>query len=285
MLRRRGVPLVDLPALGGVVRRTALLRAALALALLAALALDSAAARGREVREAGFLPTGTNGMLVLDASKSVELHANTQIAEILTQLAERNEPAGLVVFSDIAYELLPPGSPAEALEPLVRFFTPRVDAEGNPYLEEPFIANPWADAFSGGTQVSAGLLTALEALRRDGVENASILLVSDLETATGDRQRLTDALIRLRTENVQVRVVSLAPLEHSKEQVAAVLGPEVFIDPPQARLEGGGRVERRLEGVSPRPLLLAGGLVLLLLAAHERLLARLPVPARGGVGG
>jgi hypothetical protein len=278
--RRRGVPVADLPALGGVVRRTALLRAALALALIAAIAADAGVARGREVREAGFLPTGTNGVLVLDASKSVELHANRQIAEVLRQLADRNEPAGLVVFSDIAYELLPPGSPAEALEPLVRFFTPRVDAAGNPYLDEPFIANPWADAFSGGTRISAGLLTALEALRRDGVEHASILLVSDLETASGDRQRLTDALIRLRKEDVQVRVLSLAPLEHSKELIAAVLGPEVFIDPPQAQLEGGGRIERRLEGVSSRPLLLAGGLVLLLLAAHERMLARLPVPVQ-----
>jgi hypothetical protein len=278
---RRAIPLSDLSALGRVVRRTALLRVALALALAAALAADLAAARGREVREAGFLPTGTNGMLVLDASKSVELHANRQIVEVLRQLAERNEPAGLVVFSDVAYELLPPGSPAAALEPLIRFFTPRADAEGNPYVEDPFIANPWADAFSGGTQISTGLLTALEALRRDGVEHASILLVSDLETAPGDRPRLTEALVRLRTEGVQVRVVSLAPLEHSKELVARVLGPEVFIDPPAAQLDGGGRVERRLEGVSPRPLLLAGGLVLLLAAAHERLLARLPVPARG----
>ena len=277
-MRRRGLPTVDLPALGGVVRRTALLRTALVVALAAALAADAGLARGREVRQAGFLPTGTNGMLILDASKSVELHANRRIAALLERLAERNEPLGLVIFSDIAYELLPPGSPGRALRPLVRFFTPRLDSEGNQLAEEPFIANPWADAFSGGTQISAGLLTALDALRRDGVENASLLLVSDLETAPSDQPRLTDALVRIRDEGVQVRVLSLAPLEHSRELFARILGPDVFIEAEEVGFVG-GRVEQRLEGVSSRPLLLAGALVLLLLAAQERLLARIRVPA------
>ncbi|HVM17784.1 MAG TPA: vWA domain-containing protein [Gaiellaceae bacterium] len=276
-MRRPGLPTVDLPALGGAVRRTTVLRAALVLALAAALAAETAVARGRDVRQAGFLPTGTNGMLVLDASKSVELHANRQIAALLERLAARNEPLGLVVFSDIAYELLPPGSPGRALGPLVRFFTPRVDSEGNQLVEDPFIANPWADAFSGGTQISAGLLTALDALRRDGVEHASLLLVSDLETAPSDQPRLTDALLRIRDEGVQVRILSLAPLEHSRQVFAAVLGPDVFIEPEEVGFVG-GRIEQRLEGGSARPLVLAGCLVLLLLGAQERLLARVRVP-------
>lgn len=280
MARRRGLPFSDLPALDRVVRRTALLRAGLALALVCVLGAEAALARDTEVRRAGFLPTGTNGVLVLDASKSVELHANTKIAALLERLAERDEPAGLVIFSDIAYELMPPGSPGRALAPLVRFFTPRPGAEDDPYVEEPFIANPWADAFSGGTQISAGLLTALEALRRDGVERPSILLVSDLETASRDRPHLTDALVRLRAEAVDVRILSLAPLEESRELFARILGPEVFIEDDELALEGGGRIERRLAGPSPRPLVLVGGLLLLLLGVHERLLARLPVPPR-----
>lgn len=280
MARRRALPLADLPLLAGVVRRTALLRLALALALVAALAADAAFARGREVRQAGFLPAGTIGVLVLDASKSVETHANRTIAALLSRLAERDEPVGLVVFSDLAYELLPPGSPGSALAPLVRFFTIRPDAEDDPWAVDPFIANPWADAFSGGTQISAGLLTGLHALRRDGVERASILLVSDLETAPGDRPRLVDALVRLRQEGVQVRIVSLAPLEEPRDVFAGILGDDIFIEPEEVVFEG-GRAERRLEGASPRPLLLGGFLVLLLLGAHERLLARLPVPQRG----
>ena len=163
--------------------------------------------------------------------------------------------------------------------PFVRFFTIRADAEEDPWATDPFIANPWADAFSGGTQNSAGLLTALHALERDGVEQASILLVSDLETAPGDRPRLVDALVRLRQEGVQVRIVSLAPLDEARAVFTGILGDDAFIEPAEVRFEG-GRMERRLEGASPRPLLLAGFLVLLLAGAHERLLTRLPLPER-----
>lgn len=289
-MARRGLPLADLVSLADVFRRTALLRFALVLALVAALAAEASLARGRGVREAVLIPPGTNGVLVLDASKSVVANARIalllqrlrpnpyrRIEAVLRQLARGGEPVGLVVFSDLAYEMLPPGTPAHALEPLVRFFSPKPDVE-NALAEDPFIPNPWDASFSGGTQISGALLAALDSLRRNGVERPSILLVSDLE-APGDERRLTEALLQIREEGVELRIVSLAAVDTRQELYAGILGDGVFVEPAELDAMVGRRFETRFEGVSPGPLVLAGGLVLLLVGAHERLLVRLPLPA------
>ena len=62
---------------------------------------------------------------------------------------------GLVLFSDTAYEAIPPGTPSEALRPLVRYFTLR-PARTEGFLPT-FPVNPWANSFSAGTKISTGL--------------------------------------------------------------------------------------------------------------------------------
>ena len=54
------------------------------------------------------MPSGSTGMVVLDMSASVYEGA---MEETLQKMATTGEKAGLVVFSDTAYELLPPGTP------------------------------------------------------------------------------------------------------------------------------------------------------------------------------
>ena len=63
---------------------------------------------------------------------------------------------GLVVFSNVAYEALPPGSPASALRPLIRYFTVPT-ARRRPGAAAPLPTNPWTLSFSSGTRISAGL--------------------------------------------------------------------------------------------------------------------------------
>ncbi len=65
------------------------------------------------------------------------------------------------MFSDVAYELLPPNSPAGALLQFLRFFQPERVVHGTPI----FGRSPW-DQFSGGTRIAAGLKQAHQALRR-----------------------------------------------------------------------------------------------------------------------
>jgi hypothetical protein len=280
-VRRRGpapaIPSSDLAALARPVRRTALLRAGLALLLAALLAAEVAIARGGEVREAGFVPRGTSTVLVVDVSKSVEDGSVYRlISDALERLVELEEPVGLVFFSDVAYELLPPGSPASALEPFVPYFTPRQQAEQDPdSLVGP---NPWSDALSGGTKISFGLETARAALLRDAVESPSMVLLSDLDTASADRPRLTESLVRIVEEGIRLRVVPLGATSEGRAFFEGVVGPEAFVSPAELTGEAERRVARRLEAGSPEPLVLAGGLLLLLLAVNERLLARVPVP-------
>ena len=83
------VPLFRAPilaALGRAIRRTAFVRAALLLALAAALAAGAAAAREPEVGSAGLVPSGTNVVVVLDASASVQ--GSSRIADVLPELYE-----------------------------------------------------------------------------------------------------------------------------------------------------------------------------------------------------
>src|SRR6266496_2645632 len=122
--RSRGIPATDTSSLRGVVRRTML-----ALAVLAA--------RDSNVRQAPLVPSGTTGMVVLDLSASVYEAA---FGPTLEKMAKQGERAGLVVFSDAAYEVLPPGTPGHELLPFLRFFRPAPNSTTGT-----FPPNPWED--------------------------------------------------------------------------------------------------------------------------------------------
>ena len=121
----RSVPASEPGRLGALERRTRFLRLSLAAALCIALGLAVLVAQAEDEREAPLVPTGTTGMLVLDLSASVFEGA---LDETVAKLVKTDERTGLVVFSDAAYELLPPGSPSRELASLLRFFKARPDA-------------------------------------------------------------------------------------------------------------------------------------------------------------
>ena len=60
---------------------------------------------------------------MLDVSASISADTYSRIGATLSSLARSGGRYGLVVFSDQAYEALPPGTPASDLRPLVRYFT------------------------------------------------------------------------------------------------------------------------------------------------------------------
>ena len=81
--------------------------------------------------------------------------------ETLQKMSSTGEKAGLVVFSDTAYELLPPGTPGRELLPILRYLKATGTGGQLPI-------NPWQD-FRAGTRISAGLATARQALEREHV--------------------------------------------------------------------------------------------------------------------
>ena len=118
------VPSADIGALAPYARRTRRLRAALAAVLVGLLIAAVLLARGSDDTPSRLLPPGTSGIVVIDVSRSVDGQTYEPIANVLQQLIALREPVGVVAFSDVAYQLLPPGSPSRELRPLLRLFTP-----------------------------------------------------------------------------------------------------------------------------------------------------------------
>jgi len=98
-------------------RRTSIARAGLAAVLVGLLALCLVVSRSYEVRHAPLVASGSSGIIVLDLSASV---FEGGFEATVRKLVRTDERAGLVVFSDSAYELLPPGSSGREFQPLLR---------------------------------------------------------------------------------------------------------------------------------------------------------------------
>ncbi len=271
-LPRPGIPSADLPSLAGVVQRTRLCRLVLASACLGLLAAAAAAARDLEARPPSLLPAGASGVVVLDLSLSIADRDYRLARAVLRHLVEADAPLGLVAFSDAPYELLPPGTPASALQPVLERLRPA--GRGRP-------ASPWEGTFRAGTRISAALALAGDMLVRDRAARPSILLVSDLQTAPEDVPALARTVQRLERQGVSLRVVPLSPPSDGRLLFEGLLGRESLAAPAVAPGPG-PEPEAEKQGRLPSALLVLGGLFLVLLAAHERLTGRLALPRAGG---
>jgi hypothetical protein len=179
-------------------RRTWLLWACLAgglVVLLLAVVLRAARA---EPAAASVIPPDTSGVIVIDLSSST-LDASKQIARALLGLVGQGRRLGLVVFSDTAYEALPPSAPAESLRDWLELLA-----------HDPPRSYPWAPSFSGGTWISSGLIVARHVLRRDGVEDGHVLLVSDLVDGPSDLPNLQSVVAQYQREGIHLGVISVS---------------------------------------------------------------------------
>ena len=274
--RRRGIPSTALPRLRGAARRTTVLRIGLAAALLATLVAAFFAARARDARHAPLLPSGTVGMVALDLSASINAQSYLRIEQAVRALTRNDQEIGLVVFSDIAYEMLPPGTPSRELERLLRLFRP-VRGAG---ADAVFAANPWTDDFRAGTRISTGLRAARAALERESVERGSVLLISDLDSPATDVARLGAEIDDLRKSGIEVRVVPLFPSKDKQALFESLIGTGRIAktttpEKPVVAPEGAG-----LRGALPWTFVLIALALVVLLALNERFNVRLAVTRR-----
>jgi len=273
--RTRAIPTIETDGLRSVALRTRALRWPLAAAALGFLAAGFLFARGLDEQGSGLVPPGTSAVVVLDVSLSITDRDFRRSRRVIERLIASRTPVGLVVFSDVPYELLPPRTPARELRPLLRLLTP----EGGRLPP-----NPWQTSFSAGTLISASLDLAQRMLRRDQVERGSILLVSDLQTAPADYGELGRTLRRLRRSPISVRVVPLSPLSDGVKLFETLLGREAFLDSIEPSAGDVPRIESSLHGRLPLGLLVTGALLFLALASHERYASRLALPRASGRG-
>jgi hypothetical protein len=175
------------------------------------------------------------------------------------------------MFSDTAYELLPPNSPPGALLQFIPFFVPVRFQGGIPLFNQ----SPW-DTFSGGTRISSGLVVGAKALRRAHVKHGSLLLVSDLDDSAADQAQLDAEAARLRQDHIPVRIVPLFAEQYNKNYFAALFGRNVFVD-PSAFVHRAHQKVQPVKATVPWTLIGLGVLLVLLLAGNERWNSRLAV--------
>ncbi|HEV8688547.1 MAG TPA: VWA domain-containing protein [Gaiellaceae bacterium] len=275
--RKPAIPSAEVAALGRAWIVTTVVRVGLGLAMALLLVLAFRDARQLEPRPAGFVPRGSTAIVVIDLSQSVTDPVFRRIELTLQRLGDSGEPVGLIAFSDLPYELLPPGSPPQELLPLIRYFRPLPGFKQSS-LGVQYPRNPWNSVFSGGTVISKGLEAAREIIERDNVARPAIVLVSDLATNSGDLAQLTRTLATLLTDRIPLRVVPLLPQPGDRAYFARLVGENNILTPARVEALAKHRTEGRLQGENPNTLAFLAGMILFLLAANEWWCRRLDVP-------
>jgi hypothetical protein len=263
----QAIPVADARRFDAAARRTRVVRLVLAVALVGAtVAAFFVAPTGAGRR---YLPPNSVGVVVLDVSSSVKPETYYRIEQTLATIAGSQARLGLVLFSDTAYEALPPGTPADELRPLLRFFAPPTGAGADTSGSAGTARSPWEQWFSAGTRISSGLYLAGHMLRKEHVERGTVILISDLADDPTDIRRLTEAVVYLDQQRFPLEIVSLNPTPANADFFRNLLGDEaVFREaalPTDAQAQG--KVE--LTGVFSTGLLALAGLVLVLLTVNE----------------
>jgi hypothetical protein len=259
-----------------VINRTALIRLVVAGGAVALVLAAAAVARDPATTERALIPQDRVGVVVLDLSLSITDADYDAIRTTLKRIVAEKASIGLVVFSDVPYELLPPGTPASELTPLLRLLVaPRLGPA----------QNPWTQTFRAGTRISVALELARSMLERDRVASGSILLVSDLETAPDDVPALARTVAEIDRVGIDLRIVPLAPSSDALNLFGGLLEEDALAgfvqqSPDATRPDAGSA------GVGlPVSLLVLGVLIFLALAAHERFAGRLALPRPTTVDG
>jgi hypothetical protein len=246
--------------------RTNAIRIVLLVGTLVVLALTASTARGNDVSSKPLLAGGGASVLVLDLSLSIGPKDYEGIRKALRRLISDRARVGLVIFSDVPYELTPPGTPASELRPLLRLLAPRKKGP----------LNPWSGGFSAGTQISSAMEMARAMILHSGAKHGNVLLVSDLIDSPDDSAQLARTLHNMQRESIRVRAVALSPLPNGRTIFGGLLGKDALISPQ--KLSAGHDPIQHGGTPWPRDLVVLAGLLLVLLAAHELFAGRLGLP-------
>jgi hypothetical protein len=220
------IPLADAPALRRPARLTFVVRAALAAVAIGCAVAALFVSRHPQTQTIVPLPHTASTIVVLDVSASISSDTYSRIGGTLAALAKSGKRLGLVVFSDSAYEALPPGVPSSDLTPYVRYFTLPPQPQNG--AAQSFPANPWATSFSGGTHISSGLDLAHQ-IAVAQPRRSTVLLVSDLDDDPNDVAALSTIAAAYQRDRVPLRVVGLNPSPQDVALFQKLLGGGVAV--------------------------------------------------------
>jgi hypothetical protein len=214
------IPYTGVQAFARAAARTMVVRVVLAFALLALVVAAALSARHPHLNRQPLIAPNAGGMLVLDLSASISSDTFSRIGQTLTELANRGGRYGLVVFSSTAYEALPPGTPASALRPLIRYF--RLPTNVPPGEQPTYPVNPWTSSFTGGTQIARGLDLARQIELANHAKHPAVVLISDLQDDPNDLDRLTEVLTGYKREKIALTVIPLNAAENDLARYAQI---------------------------------------------------------------
>ena len=267
-------------------RRTWIVRIALALLALGLLAAAFVLSRDLKALPTSYFATGSGGIVVLDLSSSVDQQKAQRAQRVIRSMAETEGRIGLVVFSDSAYEMLPPDTRSEELRPILRFFEAppggfRRPGFGRRRQDQPTQPDqrpeqsPWSLSFRGGTKISTGLAEARAIIERENNPLLSVLLLSDLDNSGFDSSALIEEVTAYERAGLRLRVVPLFPAAEDRDFFERVVGEDAMLE--RAELVRNTTVKESLTLVGSSPWMLAGvgACLLALLALNERYGARL----------
>jgi hypothetical protein len=218
------IPLADASALRATAQLSRAVRVALAAIAVGATLAFLVVSRHPHTRTVVALPHDSSTVLVLDVSASISTDTYSRIGGTLAELSRSGARIGLVVFSDIAYEALPPGVPASNLRPLVRYFT--LPQQTQPGFAPTFPPNPWTNTLTAGTRISSGMELA-HAIAAAQPHRPAVVLISDLDDSPDDLPRLASVLAAYRRDRIPLRVIGLNPSPQDATLFQRLLGPAV----------------------------------------------------------
>jgi hypothetical protein len=293
-MRRQGIPLFDVQNLAEPMRRTAVVRVVLAAALVATLLAAAWLSRDPGASAVRLAQGGQSGVVVLDMSASIG-SARRRLTEPFEYLADTNQDFGLVLFSSVAYEAIPPGTAAPELRGFLRALSPfpnvcvasertpcppgsrRVEPDSPEHEEiRRESVTPWSESFRGGTTISSGLGLARGLLERHDQEDRGVLLISDLDDSLLDLPALTRELITFKRQGIPLNLVAMAPFDEDRFFFERMIGKDAFVD--RADLAPRSLVEERRRAESagvPHGVTGLALILLMLLAANEHFCGRL----------
>jgi hypothetical protein len=297
---QQAIPLAAADELTSLARRTAVARYVLAAALLAAIAVAVSLGRDPEKRAGSLFPGSDSGMLVLDISASIGAPGRTFL-EPLEYLSRTGQDFGLVFFSDVGYEAVPPGTSSDELRQFIRVFEKPIQpcavppgrpcpaetrrmtkaeaAQARRLARRP---DPWSTSFRGGTRISTGLRVGREVLEREGLTERGVLLVSDLGDSSFDLPALTREVIRYKDERIPLHVVAVNADRSDKDVFDRLLASSAFVSRGDLSLREARTKAARTAAAFPIDLATVGVLAVLLLALNEYFCGRLSWGRLGG---
>jgi hypothetical protein len=289
---RQAIPLADAAAMTRPARRLRIIRALLAVSLVAALAGAVFFAQRPGEGERTLVKGADSGVVVLDLSASIG-KPGRQVTDPFEYLADTGQEFGMVIFSGRAYEMLPPGTSSTELRPIIRALVPfpdlclaRTDIQCPPNTRRVvpdtkegarirrLQVTPWDNKFRGGTEISKGLTMAREMLERHKMAEHGVLLISDLDNAQLDDTKLTREVILYRAAKIPLHIVALSPFDDDRFFFERLLGKDAFVD--HADMTPGLDARRRAERAGvPEGLAGLALILLILLALNEHFCGRL----------